>query len=63
MTREEAVNEHLNQREKAIECIKALSRIEGYTMSNEGLKRTPILYDNIDYIMKYFDELLKELGE
>ena len=50
-----------SEREKAINCIKALSKIEGYTMSYEGMKRTGILYDNLDYLMKYFDELLKEL--
>ena len=50
-----------SEREKAINCIKALSKIEGYTMSYERMKRTGILYDNLDYLMKYFDELLKEL--
>ena len=54
----------LSEREKAIECIKALSRIEGYTMTiEELLKRTPALYDDIDYVMKYFDELLRELDK
>ena len=51
----------LSEKDKAMECIKALSRIEGYTMATEGLKRTPVLYDNIDYIMKYFHNLLGEL--
>jgi len=50
-----------SEKEKAINCIKALSKIEGYTMSYEGLKRTGVLYDNLDYLMKYFDDLLKEL--
>lgn len=49
------------EKEKAMECIKALSRIEGYTMSYEGMKRTGVLYDNIDLLMQYFDDLLKEL--
>ena len=49
------------EREKAINCIKALSKIEGYTLSYEGMKRTGVLYDNLDYLMRYFDELLKEL--
>jgi len=49
------------EKEKAIECIKALSKIEGYTMSYEWMKRTGILYDNIDLIMKYFEDLLNEL--
>ena len=48
-------------REKAINCIKAVSKIEGYTLSYEGMKRTGVLYDNLDYLMRYFDELLKEL--
>jgi len=54
-------DENLSEKDKAIECIKALSRIEGYTMSSEGLKRTPILYDNLSYLMEYFSDLLKEL--
>lgn len=51
----------LTEKEKVIECIKALSRIEGYTMSYEGMKRTNILYDNIDLLMKYFEDKNKEL--
>lgn len=51
----------LSEKEKAIECIKALSKIEGYTLSYDGMKRVGILYDNLDYLMKYFDDLLKEL--
>ena len=50
-----------SEKEKAIECIKALSKIEGYTLSYEGMKRTGVLYDNLDYLMNYFEELLKEL--
>lgn len=53
--------ETLTEKERAIECIKSLSRIEGCAMGIEGLKRTPIIYDNLDYIMNYFTELLKEL--
>ena len=51
----------LTEKEKVIECIKALSRIEGYTMSYEGMKRTNVLYDNIDLLMKYFEDKNKEL--
>jgi hypothetical protein len=51
----------LSEKEKAIECIKALSRIEGSTMSMGGLSNRDVFIDNIDYIMKYFEELLKEL--
>ena len=51
----------VSEKQKAIECIKALSKIEGYTLSYEGMKRTGVLYDNLDYLMKYFDDLLKEL--
>ncbi len=50
-----------SEREKAINCIKALSKIEGYTLSYEGMKRTGVVYDNLDYLIRYFDELLKEL--
>jgi hypothetical protein len=55
------LKENKSEKEKCIECIKALSKIEGYTMSYEGMKRTGVLYDNLDYLMNYFDELLKEL--
>ena len=51
----------LSEKQKAIECIKALSKIEGYTLSYEGMKRTGVLYDNLDYLMNYFEDLLKEL--
>lgn len=53
----------LTEKEKVIECIKALSKIEGYTMSYEGMKRTGILYDNIDLLMKYFEDKNKELNK
>jgi len=56
-----APNEQPSEKDKAIECIKSLSRIEGYTIFKEGLNKTPMLYENIDYIMNYFTELLKEL--
>ena len=51
----------LTEKEKVMECIKALSRIEGYTISYEGMKRTNVLYDNIDLLMKYFEDKNKEL--
>ena len=53
--------QEMSERDKAIECIKSLSRIEGYTLSYEGMKREGVLYDNIDLLMEYFDKLLKEL--
>ena len=39
-------------KEEAIECLVAISKIEGYTMSYEGLNRTGVLYDNIDIIVE-----------
>ncbi len=53
----------LTEKEKVMECIKALSKIEGYTMSYEGMKRTNVLYDNIDLLMKYFEDKNKELNK
>ena len=53
----------LIEKEKVIECIKALSKIEGYTMSYERMKRTNVLYDNIDLLMKYFEDKNKELNK
>ena len=49
------------EKHKALECIKALSRIEGATMSMGGLTNREVFIENIDLIMKYFEELLKEL--
>jgi hypothetical protein len=48
----------MSEKEKAIECIKALSRIEGATMSLGGLTNREVFTQNIDVIMKYFEELL-----
>jgi len=53
--------EDLSEKEQVLECIKALSKIEGYTISYEGMKRTSILYDNIDLIMSYLTRINKEL--
>ena len=53
----------LSEKEKAIECIKALSRIEGATMAMSGLTNREVFTHNIDVIMKYFEELLKELKD
>lgn len=50
-----------SEKEKALECIKALSRIEGATMAMGGLNNRDVFLQNIDVMMKYFDELLKEL--
>ena len=49
------------EKEKAMECIKALSRIEGATMSMGGLTNREVFTQNINVIMKYFEELLREL--
>jgi len=46
--------------EKAIECIKALSRIDGATMALGGLRNRDVFIENIDTVMSYFEELLKE---
>lgn len=53
----------MNEKEKVIECIKALSRIEGATMSLGGLSNRGVFINNLDVIMKYFEELLKEIED
>ena len=53
--------EDLSEKEQVLEYIKALSKIEGYTMSYEGMKRTGVLYENIDLIMRYLTRINKEL--
>ena len=51
----------MSEKQKALECIKALSRIEGATMSMGGLTNREVFIQDIDVIMKYFEELLKGL--
>jgi len=51
--------EQQSEREKAIECMKALSRIEGYVFNVKD--DASFLEGNLDYLVKYFDELLEEL--
>jgi len=51
----------LSEKEKAIECIKALSKVEGATMVLGGLNNRDVFNKNIDKVMLYFEELLKEL--
>ena len=51
----------MSEKQKALECIKALSRIEGAAMAMGGLTSRGVLIENIDVVMKYFEELLKEL--
>ena len=53
----------MSEKEKAIECIKALSRIEGATMSMGGLTNREVFTQNIDVIMKYFEEFLKDKND
>ena len=53
----------LSKKEKAIECIKAVSKIEGHMMSCDNLKGKDFFYDNIDYLVAYFDEMLKEMDK
>ena len=53
----------MTEKQKAIECIKALSRIEGATMVLGGLTNREVFTQNIDVIMKYFEERLKELDK
>ncbi len=53
----------MTEREKVIECIKALSRIEGINryIKGNGLQEDETIFENVDILMKYFDELLIEL--
>ena len=53
--------EHLSEKEKAIECLKALSRIEGYVFSVKDNEE--FLGNNLEYLVKYFDDLLKEMDK
>jgi hypothetical protein len=41
---------------KELECIKALSRIEGAVMSLGGITNRAVFNDNIDIVMDYFSE-------
>ena len=55
------MKKELSEKEKAIECIKALSRIDGATMAIGGFSNRTVFLENIDTVMSYFEELLKEL--
>ena len=52
----------LTEKEKVMECIKALSFIDGYIVysDNEINKK---VFNNIDLIMKYFEDKNKELNK
>lgn len=52
----------LTEKEKVTECIKALSFIDGYIVysDNEINKK---VFNNIDLIMKYFEDKNKELNK
>ena len=45
----------MSEREKVIECIKALSKIEGINryIEGQGLKQNKTIFESIDLIMKY----------
>lgn len=46
--------------ERTIECIKALSKIEGAVMSLGGITNRAVFNDNIDIVMNYLNEELKK---
>lgn len=53
----------MSEREKVIECIKALSKIEGINryIEGQGLKQNKTIFESIDLIMKYLDDKVEEL--
>ena len=55
--------EGLSEKEQVIECIKALSRIEGINryIKGNGLKQDETIFESIDLIMEYLDRVNKEL--
>lgn len=46
--------------QQTIECIKALSKIEGAVMSLGGITNRAVFNDNIDIVMKYLNEKLEQ---
>lgn len=53
----------ISEKEKCINCIKSLSRLDGLTMALGGLSNRESITKEIDTLMKYFEELLKELDK
>jgi hypothetical protein len=55
--------EELEEKEQVIECIKALSRIDGIVryIDGNGLKQDETLYTSIDTLMQYLDRVNKDL--
>ena len=49
------------EKEKCMDCIKSLSRLDGITMSLGGLSNREHITKEIDILMQYFEELLEEL--
>lgn len=54
-----------SEKEQVIECIKALSRIDGIVryIEGNGLKKDETLYESIDTLMEYLDRINKVLEE
>ncbi len=53
----------MTEKEKCINCIKSLSRLDGLTMALGGLSNREPITKEIDTLMQYFEELLKELDK
>ena len=53
----------MTEKEEVIECIKALSRIEGINrhISEKGYQKDETIFQSIDTIMKYLMRINKEL--
>ena len=53
----------MSEKEQVINCIKALSRIDGIVryIDGNGLKQDKALYEAIDILMEYLDRINREL--
>lgn len=55
----------MTEKEEVIECIKALSRIEGINryIAGQGLQENETIFESIDTIMDYLERINKELDK
>jgi hypothetical protein len=61
MTRDIKINK--TEKDKCMDCINSLSRLDGLTMALGGLSNREHITKEIDILMQYFEELLKELDK
>ena len=52
----------MSEKEKAIECLRNLARVEGVLASHD-IECEEFAYSSLDFVVKYFEDLIKELEQ